>query len=357
MSTQPGVSIIVNCYNYDRFIEAAIDSALAQDHRPLQVIVVDDGSTDGSWALIQGYGACIEARRQDNQGQGAACLHGLSLARHEIVVFLDADDILEPHAARTIVEAWGDGVSKVQYCLAVIDEHGVPDGNVFPKFGKGLSPEAARAEIFRTGSYPDSPTSGNAYARDFAAAVLPLVAHHDSFDGELNGLAPLYGDVISLDRPLARYRIHGSNKYAQGALAVERFSAYLRSVEHRTAFLREHYRSKGQTIGQDVLDHDLKYLEYALVVEKLDRKEGPGRRGVWSVAALAIRAALRSPYSPMHKAVRIAWLCALAAAPRGLSSFLVEQRFIPARRIALLTWLATWRQRPRPPLDGSVSVL
>ncbi|NJO38897.1 MAG: glycosyltransferase family 2 protein [Rhizobiales bacterium] len=113
MSTNPGVSIIVNCYNYERFVGAAIDSALAQDHRPLQVIVVDDGSTDRSWALIEGYGARIEARRQDNQGQGAACLHGLAHARHEIVIFLDADDILELQAARMVAGAWRSGVAKV----------------------------------------------------------------------------------------------------------------------------------------------------------------------------------------------------------------------------------------------------
>ncbi|NJO38896.1 MAG: hypothetical protein HC871_16430 [Rhizobiales bacterium] len=93
------------------------------------------------------------------------------------------------------------------------------------------------------------------------------------------------------------------------------------------------------------------------MVEKLDRGGARTRRGVWTVASLAIRAALQSPHAPIHKAVRIAWLAALVATPRALSTFLVEQRFIPRRRLALFTWLATRRRRQRPPLGGSFSPL
>ena len=163
----PGVSIIIDSYNHERFVEATIRSALAQTHAPLQVIVIDDGSPDGSQDIIRSFGSAVQMIFQKNQGQVAACRNALQHAEHDIVMFLDSDDLLEPHAASTIARAWQKGVSKVQFCLHVIDEHGAATGNVFPKYSPDLTPEKVRSEMLRAGSYPDSPTSGNAYDRHF----------------------------------------------------------------------------------------------------------------------------------------------------------------------------------------------
>lgn len=90
-----GVSIIVLNYNYGRFLTAAIDSALNQDHPLCEVIVVDDGSTDNSRAVIGRYGDRIQSvLRATNDGQISALSSAWPLARHPIVIFLDADDVL-----------------------------------------------------------------------------------------------------------------------------------------------------------------------------------------------------------------------------------------------------------------------
>ena len=90
--TQPsGVSIIIVNYNNERFLAAAIDSALGQDHPLCEVIVVDDLSTDNSRAVIARYGDRIRPVLRDTNGHQIAALNSAwPLARHPILFFLDS---------------------------------------------------------------------------------------------------------------------------------------------------------------------------------------------------------------------------------------------------------------------------
>ena len=357
MLSKFGVSIIITSYNHEKFISSTIESALAQDHRPLQVIVVDDGSEDRSQEIVQSFGNRIETIFQKNSGQVAAARNALPLAVHDIVFFVDSDDLLDPKAATSVVGVWRQGVSKVQYPLRIIDENGVFNGNIFPKYSPQLTPDMVRAEVLRTGSYPDSPTSGNAYDRCFLKIALPLSKRRHAFDGDINGLAPLYGDVMTINQPLGCYRIHGDNAYALDRIVVERFEGYLRHRESTVGFVRKHYQAKGQMIDDNVLDNDLKYLEYRLVVEKLGQRDGKTIRDLWSVTTLAMQAAMKSPFTIVQKLLRTAWIVMIALAPRRLATSLVEQRFVPVRRWPWITWLVTWRSRGKDRgSDGSMQM-
>lgn len=94
------VSVIIACYNAQPFIAHAIRSALAQTHRPCEIIVIDDGSTDGSTAEVRPFAADgstgVQLVRQDNAGESAARNRGIDRARGEFVAFLDADDVWVP---------------------------------------------------------------------------------------------------------------------------------------------------------------------------------------------------------------------------------------------------------------------
>lgn len=90
------VSILIPCHNAERWVGQAIESALAQTYTPLEVIVDDDGSTDGSLDIIRGFGDRIRYETGPNRGANAARNHLLKLARGEWAQYLDADDYLLP---------------------------------------------------------------------------------------------------------------------------------------------------------------------------------------------------------------------------------------------------------------------
>jgi glycosyltransferase involved in cell wall biosynthesis len=93
------VSIVIPCFNYQQYLGKAICSAQAQQYRPIEIIVVDDGSTDDSAAVAEHAG--VRLIRQRNAGLGAARNAGLAETAGEFVLFLDADDELLPDAVAT----------------------------------------------------------------------------------------------------------------------------------------------------------------------------------------------------------------------------------------------------------------
>ncbi len=95
-STPCLISVIIPCYNYGRFLPDAVNSVLGQkkDGLAVEIIVVDDGSTDDTAAVAQGLGSSIQYIYQENQGPSAARNSGIRAARGDYLVFLDADDLL-----------------------------------------------------------------------------------------------------------------------------------------------------------------------------------------------------------------------------------------------------------------------
>jgi glycosyltransferase involved in cell wall biosynthesis len=92
----PLVSVVIPVYNAEDFIGEALDSVFAQDYEPFEVIAVDDGSSDGSAAVVESY-PDVRFFRQENRGASAARNVGIEAARGEFVAFVDADDIVPPN--------------------------------------------------------------------------------------------------------------------------------------------------------------------------------------------------------------------------------------------------------------------
>jgi len=92
----PLVSVVIATYNQARYVAAAIESALSQTLRDFEIVVVDDGSTDNTWAVLDRYGVAIRVVREPNAGQAVARNRGVAESRGEFIAFLDGDDIWLP---------------------------------------------------------------------------------------------------------------------------------------------------------------------------------------------------------------------------------------------------------------------
>jgi hypothetical protein len=223
MTARPLVNIIIDNFNYAPFLRAAIDSALVQTYPNLEIVVVDDGSTDDSRRIIASYGDRIVPILKDNGGQASAFNAGFNASRGEIVCFLDADDALAPTAVELAVPHFSNpSVVKVHWPLWETDSRGEMSGKWFPASpldeGDLLTKTVAQGPL----AYITSPASGNAWARSYLEKVLPVAecGNKHGADAYLSILAPVYGRIEKIDQPQGQYRIHnrsfsGNQRYRQ----------------------------------------------------------------------------------------------------------------------------------------------
>ena len=123
MLDRTDVSIIISNYNYSRFLKRCIGSALAQEYPRVEVVVVDDASTDESPKIIRSYGDSIRpCLRATNGGHAAAFNTGYAASSGKIVFFLDADDYLYPNAVSEVVKSWDAATAPFQFRLHLVDE-------------------------------------------------------------------------------------------------------------------------------------------------------------------------------------------------------------------------------------------
>ena len=99
------ISVMIGAYNAEPYLGEAIDSVFAQTHRPLELIVVDDGSTDGTADIARAYGDRLSFAQQENGGNGAARNRALEFATGPYFAFLDADDRFAPRKLELQLEA------------------------------------------------------------------------------------------------------------------------------------------------------------------------------------------------------------------------------------------------------------
>ncbi len=325
-SGRPLVSIIINNYNYDRYLRAAIDSALTQTYSPVEVIVVDDGSTDGSREVVESYEKRIQPVIKANGGHGSAFNAGFAVSRGEIVMFLDADDELLPKAVDQVVGAWRPGVAKVQFQLELIDDRGKPFG-LWPPFDDFIPNGDIRDRIVRFGEYPTSPSSGNAYARTALKQLMPLdeLIWVQAAEKSLVMLTPFFGEVVSLCAPLGRYRIHAANDSRFKGRHLEALHRRLSAVYFVPETICRIAASKGIELDPRVLGSTSREVKLRLVSLRLDPKSHP-IAGDTRLCLLinGMRASLREPdLSLIIRAKQIAWFVLMATAPMAVVSHMI----------------------------------
>ena len=220
---QPLVSILINSYNYDRFIAEAIDSALAQTYPHVEVIVVDDGSSDRSPEIIADYGDRITAIYQSNQGQAAAFNRGFEISQGDIICFLDADDIFHSQKAEILAKAWQE-CPEAQWYLHPLTLFNQENQATVVRH-KAIAIEISQLRDVRKAleagklgdpfDFPIPPTSGMCFTNQLAQKLLPMplsggIILNDSY---LKFAALGISSGVAIDFPLAYQRIHDRNLF------------------------------------------------------------------------------------------------------------------------------------------------
>lgn len=311
---EPLVSIIVNNCNYGRYLAEAIDSALAQDYANVEVIVVDDGSTDQSRAVLAGYADRVCPILKDNGGQGSAFNAGFAAAHGAVVNFLDADDHLAPDATRRAAAAMTDRrVAHWLAPLALIDAAGQALGRVFPAVPLADGDLRHRLLTFGPWAYPSTPNTGNFWARWYLEQVLPMPAERYRLGGDeyLAALSPLYGQVASSPLPGGDYRVHGANAYWRPRLHLEDVADDAFYFQRISNLMSEHATRLGLAVAPDTWPRrDWRQQVRLLLLAR------SGRRPQSPRPAEVLEAALTDQTRPLKKAVLLPLLAALLALPR-----------------------------------------
>jgi hypothetical protein len=329
--TPPLVSILINNYNYARFVMEAVRSALDQTGPEVEVVVVDDGSTDDSLACLATIAdPRVRVIAQRNGGQGAAYNTGFAAARGEYVIFLDADDLLDPGVVADAVAAFAPGVVKVQFQLEVIDRDGGAIGRLHPP---QIQDAGCREAFERFGSYASPPGSGNVFARRFLDEVMPIhpaETFRYGADAWPIMLAPFFGEIANLPVPGGRYRIHstaeGMPRVVGNANADPVKS--LRNLTRTTLAIADELARRGLA-GPSVPSLPPPALLRSWALARLtaaDPSSVPERLfGCRFDAATLLRSVGGwAPYPLRKKLAYVGWLAALGLPPRRVSRSLLR---------------------------------
>jgi glycosyltransferase involved in cell wall biosynthesis len=334
---QPLVSIIVDNFNYARFLRAAIDSALTQTYAKVEVVVVDDGSTDNSREVISSYGERVAAVFKANGGHASAFNAGFRASHGSIVMFLDADDVLLPNAVDEVVRAWRPGVAKVQFVLAHIDAEGHALGGTVPYLPAQMPDGDIRASILEAGGYIGVPTSGNAFAREVLERLLPLPESQwrQAADTSLEIIAPFLGDVVSIKKTLGCYRIHESNHGMLGEeLEPRKLRVKIVIDLQRESALSEFASRSAFAMPRNWAARDPAHLKYRLASLRVDPTHHPiaDDRAVL-LMLMGLRSAWRNPgYNFRSRIFHSAWFPLAAFLPQAAAVKIIRRGLITNRR-------------------------
>ena len=210
-------SIIINNYNYGQFLRQAIDSALNQSYPNVEVIVVDDGSTDESPDIIQSYGDRIIPVLKENGGQASAFNAGFSKSQGTVIFFLDADDRFAPEKVETIIQIF-ETHSSSDWCFHALKLVNKKNETLFESIGKDSLQECDfRMSIKKRGKVPINPpaTSGLCFQRNLLAQILPMPEgkHISIGDHYLKFSAMALSKGVFLEKNLAQQVVHDNNAY------------------------------------------------------------------------------------------------------------------------------------------------
>jgi glycosyltransferase involved in cell wall biosynthesis len=264
------VSIIITNYNYREYLDECIQSALNQTYEKKEVIIVDDGSKDGSIELIESYRKKVHAIFKRNGGQASAMNAGLLKANGDFVIFLDSDDYLYEEAIEIIIAHLNKDMSRLHYRLDVINRIGKkigkePNGNTPMFSGDAVS------KLINSGSIQIVPTSGNVFNKCVLDEIFPIP--EDEFrlnaDFYLIAKSSFYGQVGCVDDCLGAYRVHGKNNFCTwlNSIDAKDWKSPIQHYFQSNYFLEKQLREI-RSIDIDWKYKSIKFFDYVILLRK-----------------------------------------------------------------------------------------
>jgi CTP:molybdopterin cytidylyltransferase MocA len=336
------VDIVIDNYNYGRYLADAIESACAQTHARVTVTVVDDGSTDGSQELLAKYEDRVALVLKENGGQASALNAGFERCHGDVVIFLDADDTLHPETAAEVAATFAADpeLVKIQFRTEVIDAEGRPTGAIKPAAHLPMPSGDVRAdELASPYDMVWMATSANAFRTSALHRIMPIPEgpFRTCADWYLVHLTALVGTVASLDTVAGAYRLHGENNYEPQAPDLD--LGHLRETIQFSSSTSAELLSLAGKLGLPRPERILSIADLAnrMISLRLEPEAHPDltdSRG--RLVADAIRAARRrTNVSAPMKLIFVGWFAAMAIAPRPLGRRLALWFLFPERRTGL----------------------
>lgn len=237
----PLVSILINNYNYGDYVREAIDSALNQTYQNIEVIVVDDGSTDHSVDTIKSYGERIVPIIKENGGQASAFNVGFSAAKGDLICFLDSDDLFHLKKVEKIIEFFreypehGWLIHRMNHINPVGEEVKIAEEDqkqYLLKETGDYREEARRKKV----NFILPATSALVFRRGLLEKIFPVPqALRITADNYLKFASLMNAPVIVCDEVLSSQRIHGNNLYTNQDRNTKAFRKKQRSINYHIA--------------------------------------------------------------------------------------------------------------------------
>lgn len=323
------LTCIITCHNYENYIAKAISSVLIQKTDNIQLIVVDAGSTDRSKEIILSF-KNLTYISVDAGSHVLACQRGLNFASQDYILFLDADDFLMDNAFSRVAQIMKPTYAKVQFNLRVCNAHGHFSDRLQVQYPNSYSPALIKESFYKNGTYIWPPTSGNIFSKRFINKVVPLNSGLP-FDGQLNTLAPLFGDIFTLNEPLAYYRLHSSNKNNRGynPWSPQRFQINVKKRYREFFWARKRAHSVGMDFPKkNILNWEINEITYRVFLRKLGYKYFFYHQDSYLSLTVCLFYSLFSfNHSLIYRLKHLLWHFLVLCSPSFFVSFLVCKRF------------------------------
>jgi glycosyltransferase involved in cell wall biosynthesis len=346
---RPLASVLVVNYNYERFLPEAIHSVLEQTYDNYEIVICDDGSTDGSRDVIESFRARLPERvvpvLKENGGVGSALNAAFDASRGDVICLLDADDRFFPTKIARVVDAFRADPRAVMVVnrMVKVDSEGEVSG-LIPQVGE-LDSGWIRDDMLASGGHWSfAPASGISLTRSCAQRIFPIPElFRTEADAYLFTQAPLWGGVNAISEPLSYYRLHASNVTSVQHIDFRYADRIVKGIERMMSALQESARARNLRVPQ-ITDNPT-YAEMTLLRDFY-------AKGPTSVLLRDLRLFWRSAYR-CRSADRLRWrlkplvLSALLLLPRSYADKLVQALYLPTPARDLYARWRIWRRSRR----------